>query len=454
MYDSFWSKVKQHSRLNSSLPSSIDGVNGAENISNLFADKYNNLYNSVPYDVSKMADIDDQLENLVQSKCKTGQCPISHVVTVDEVICCVNLLKSNKSDGNEGLLSNHIINGSTLLYDNIAMLCTAMIYHGYASPNLRLSTVIPIVKNKKKSLNDSGNYRGIALSSILSKLLDIIIIQKHNVQLRSSEFQFGFKEKSSTVNCTFVADEIINYYCNNDSYVYATYLDASKAFDRVRFDRLFQLLIERNVCPSIARLLSFLYTNQQCRIRWCGNISHNININNGVKQGGVLSPILFNVYLDVLLLRLEQSGHGCHVGNMYAGCLGYADDVLLLSPTRQTLTNMLQVCEDYSVDFNIEFNASKSKLIVFGKNPIRANVSFQGEVISQVDSEKHVGNIMSNCSDIIAQRVSQACNSLTAQFNLLMRNFGFCSPNILYRLFHTYCMSLYGCQLWDSQRSL
>ena len=85
-------------------------------------------------------------------------------------------------------------------------------------------------------MNDSANYRGIALSSILSKLLEIVIIRMHTVNWTSSDLQFGYKENSSTVQCTFVEDEIINYYSTNESYVYAACLDASKAFDRVQFD--------------------------------------------------------------------------------------------------------------------------------------------------------------------------------------------------------------------------
>ena len=72
--------------------------------------------------------------------------------------------------------------------------------------------------------------------------------------------------------------------------MYATFLDGSKAFDRVRFDKLFELLID-----------------QECRVNWCNEVSHNFRVCNGVKQGGVLSPLLFNIYIDVLLERLAKA---------------------------------------------------------------------------------------------------------------------------------------------------
>ena len=103
-----------------------------------------------------------------------------------------------------------------------------------------------------ESMNDSNNHRGIALRSILLKLLDKVIIQSHKVHLGSSDLQFGYKESSSTAQCTFVVEEIIHYYRLNESSVYATFLDVSKAFDRVRFDKLFELLIEKGVCAVVA----------------------------------------------------------------------------------------------------------------------------------------------------------------------------------------------------------
>ena len=448
-YTEFWNTVKKHTRLKSIVPSSIDDVNGEANIANVFAEKYSELYRSAPYDVAHMMRINTKIDGLISTKCKTGACANDHVINTNDVATGIKLLKHNKSDGNEGLMSNHFIFGSTLLFEKIARLCTAMLCHGYAAPNLRLSTIIPIVKNKKSSINDSDNYRGIALSSILSKLIDIIIIKKQSNHLDTSDLQFGFKEKSSTVQCSFVAKEVINYYCRNEGNVYATFLDASKAFDRVKFDTLFELLLAKHICPTIARLLSFLYTNQQCRVKWCGEVSSSFSVQNGVKQGGVLSPRLFNIYLDELLCRLKRSGMGCYYGNVYVGSLAYADDVVLLSPTLGSLKEMLNICEQYSTDFNILFNASKTKLMVFGRNISKVDVVFQGTVASKVNNEAHVGNIISTDIYNDEMSISKACNEMYAKLNLLCLQFGMCSPDVLYKLFNSYCMSLYGSQLWN-----
>ncbi len=111
-----------------------------------------------------------------------------------------------------------------------------------------LSIIIPIPKDTRKSLNKSDNYRGIALSSPIGKLMDWVFLLRQKEALSSSDYQFGYKTKSSTTKCTFVVNEVITYFTNNYSSVLdSVLLDASKAFDRVHYIKLFQILRQRNL---------------------------------------------------------------------------------------------------------------------------------------------------------------------------------------------------------------
>jgi hypothetical protein len=108
-----------------------------------------------------------------------------------------------------------------------------------------------------------------------------------------------------------------------------------------------------------------MYTNQQLMVQWDNVVSDPFTITNGVKQGAVLSPILFAVYTDGLLRKLKDSGIGCHMGSQYVGALAFADDLTLLSPTLSGLKEMIRVCEDYASSYSIKFNGSKSKLLIY-----------------------------------------------------------------------------------------
>ena len=110
--------------------------------------------------------------------------------------------------------------------------------------------------------------------------------------------QFCFKANHSTSQCTYVCEEIINHYNKKQSDVYVILLDASKAFHRVTQltnNTLFKILMKKGVCPNYTKSILKSYLNQRIRMKWHHCHSETLNISNGVKQGGELSPILFGI---------------------------------------------------------------------------------------------------------------------------------------------------------------
>ena len=84
-------------------------------------------------------------------------------------------------------------------------------------------------------------------------------------------------------------------------------------------------------------------------ISWGNNVSFLFDVSNGVKQGGVLLPILFNIYMDCLIDKLKNSGVGCHIGNKFMGAYAYADDLVLLAPTKQGMKILLNLWEQFVI---------------------------------------------------------------------------------------------------------
>ena len=135
---------------------------------------------------------------------------------------------------------------------------------------------------------------------------------------------------------------------NNGSSVYMCMLDACKAFDRVNLLTLFKTLHSTGMCPIYLRPLMKIYEEQKMRIRWNTTVTDYFTISNGVKQGGVLSPILFSLYLDQLISRLRHSGMGFHMNGLFTGVFIDADDITLQAPSRASLALMLEQCESFS----------------------------------------------------------------------------------------------------------
>ena len=100
------------------------------------------------------------------------------------------------------------------------------------------------------------------------------------------------------------------------------------------------------MCPLTVRLLLNMYTNQKLQVKWNNCMSSKFDVTNGVGQGGVLSPLLFIVYIDELLEKLKRNGIGYFIGYNFVGALGYADDIILLCPSVAGHKKMIKICED------------------------------------------------------------------------------------------------------------
>ena len=329
----FWVEAKRQSSKQLSMPDRVDDAQGGQAVCDMFANKYSELYNSVSYDREAMSQLLREAEESKRTGGDRGVCYSSHKVEVQDVREAVMKLKSYKAYTEDLFMSDHIINGGDALYIHLTFLFNCMLSHIVVPKQMLIAVLIPITKNKRKSIYDSSNYRSIALSSIVGKVFDRMILNLHSNVLSTSDLQFGFKRNHSTTQCTFVLNQVVHYYTARESSCFALLLDASKAFDRVEYVRLFSLLRERGLCSRLCLLLALLYTKQTMRVRWKSCVSGQFQCSNGVKQGGVLSPTLFCIFFDVLLGLLQQSGVGCFVGHRFVGALSYADDIALLAPT-------------------------------------------------------------------------------------------------------------------------
>ena len=193
--------------------------------------------------------------------------------------------------------------------------------------------------------------------------------------------------------------QTIEYYRNNGSNVYVLFLDCTKAFDKIKHNKMFDILVEKKVCPLILRIIKNMYTLNNSKIKWSNAQSEKFFIRNGVKQGGILSLKLFDIYLDSLLTELRNSKIGCHVGNVCFNSFAYADDIALLSPSLHGIKQLIQICEKYSLEYSIHFNPAKCALLYFNSelnhNYEHSNVFMFGEKLQIFDNFKHLRHSLS-----------------------------------------------------------
>ena len=221
--------------------------------------------------------------------------------------------------------------------------------------------------------------------------------------------------------------------------------------DKVKYSKIFKLLIKRNVCPLIIRLLLNMYLINTAAVKWNDELSSDFNVCNGVKQGGVLSPHLFTVYVDPLIHRLRNSGIGCKVGPLISNVFVYADDVIILSPTLSSLYKLIQICESYGAEYELTFNPDKCFLLIYADRTIfnfdHVIVKIWGQNVKIVELEEYLGNSLTTNRYIID--IGPSICDMKARTNRIVNNFNNISCMSKAQLFNSQCLALYGAQLWN-----
>ena len=147
----------------------------------------------------------------------------------------------------------------------------------------------------------------------------------------SSDNYFGFKSSHSTDLCIYTLKEFIDYYKSRRTTVYVTFLAASKAFHQIDHWLLFNKITKKGVPLFIIKLLGYWYSRHKMFVRSGNTCSTSLCVTNGVKQGDIVSPMIFNLYMDDLNMKLNCSGIGRYIGNSFSNHLCYANNLCLIS---------------------------------------------------------------------------------------------------------------------------
>ena len=234
--------------------------------------------------------------------------------------------------------------------------------------------------------------------------------------------------------------------------VYIAFLDAQKAFDTVWHVGLMVKLFKRSTPPEIWHNW---YSCSTASVLWNNSQSSQFALCQGVRQGAILSPLLYSIFVDNLLISLSSSSFGVKIDDIFCGALMYADDLALIAGSESDLQHMLDIASSYAKSWKYSFNATKSSVLVLGeasrsralRRPTR-HWLIQGSPIPEKDEQKHLD---------VLQTVfhSSAGRSTFYALNVVGSRHGCLHPLTSYHLYITLCVPilLYGSELWCLTKS-
>ena len=440
----FWKHWRQiYNKNKCDLPPVVDGVSAEKDIANAFRDCFQK--NSKPNNIEKVHELNRKFATAHhhymsehRASCNCSSFKITVVDVIDALLC----MKGGKSADADSISVEHLHNAPLNLLCRLATLFNLMLIHSFVPRQFREGFMIPLVKDQQGNRSDTGNYRGITISPIISKVLEHILKNHFAEYLDTSPNQFGFKRKNSTAHALHCLRETVNYFVNNDSRVFCSFLDASKAFDRLVHSGLFLKLINRNVPVIFLNFIISWYSELRCRIKWGTQFSDWFLITAGVRQGGILSPDFYSIYVDDLVSKMKESGKGCQFLNHFVTALFYADDMAIIAPSIHGLEILLNICSDYCLEWDICLNVKKSKNLYFGKPvEIHYDIMVLGKAIEWVTEWTYLGVKLKSSKQFDCS-VKERVHSFYRSANAILRIDGKSNDMVMLQLIESHCVPI------------
>jgi hypothetical protein len=309
----------------------------------------------------------------------------------------IKTLKNGKAPGYHGV-TNEMLKyaDSTILCEIICQLIEAMLKFGRVPTNINIGLIKPIIKDVNKNHSDLTNTRPITISDTISNLLESYILEKVLANVKDTQNQFGFKQNCSCGHAIYTFRETIAYHKMKNKKIYACAIDLKKAFDRLNRTKLFKEL-QQEMAPRWWNLMYKYYNQSKAVVEINNKRSKFIKIETGVKQGGPMSPALFNRYVYPMIEELIASGLTCKINEQTTGILMFADDILISTTSIENMNRALDIVTKYCKKYDLHINASKSQMMKLNKDlKTIENVKVNGETLDNAAEIKYLGVIINS----------------------------------------------------------
>ena len=315
--------------------------------------------------------INNNVVNIQPIQFVNNQGILNCIITHEEICISIKNLKKGKSAGPDGLVAEMFICLQHMIVPYLSELFNDIFHRGIYPDLWTKSVIVPI--HKKGSTNLADNYRGISLGSVFSKIFTSSLNRRltsfTNTNKIVTEEQAGFRRDYSTVDNGFVLKSVVHKYLNRNKKVYVAFIDFRKAFDTVNRLVLWNIL-RKMVTGNFLNIIKSIYENVVSSVKYANGNTEYFTCPNGLKQGCILSPMLFLLLVQENTNEIRnRGGYGIQLtpDMVELSILLFADDIVSIADTVFELQKKLDVLYEVATKLGLIVNIDKSKVLVFRK---------------------------------------------------------------------------------------
>jgi hypothetical protein len=350
-------------------------------------------------------------------------------IMIEEVIKTIKQLKRNKCSDIDGNVADFFIDTKEFISPYLCTIFNIIYDSGIYPEAWSKGYIVPIFK--KGNIDNPGNYRGITIINVMSKVFSLLLRNRINNWCETNnvfnDAQYGFRDNRSTADAIFILHSIIQNILSNKLKLWCTFVDYERAFDTVIRDALWVKLVESGVSCKMINMIKAIYKNVKACIKLGSTMQSSdfFDVTLGVKQGEPLSPLLFILFVNDISSCIDfnyLNENDLNLLSMYL--ILFADDIVIFTTGQESLQNQLDNLYVYSEKWGLKINVNKTKVCVFEKrrerNRVFKDIFINGEKVEMVDYFIYLGvkfYYTGNLSHAVKTLSEQA---LKAYHNLLL----------------------------------
>lgn len=341
-------------------------------------------------------------------------------ITREEYEEAMSKMKNGKAPGEDGIAIELIKEGGEELKGKIVELFNKCWMEGVVPDRWGKIVILPIYKGKGDT-GECGNYRGIALLDHIAKVYERILEKRlrEAIEMQLGEEQYGYRRGRSTSDMLFALRIVLEKSWEFNKTAYIAFLDLRKAFDSVPRGRLWRMLGEvYGVEERLRRAIKSLYSICECNVRTGCRNEKWFEVGTGVRQGSVLSPLLFIAYLDVVIKNVKEE-----FPNLDGDIMVYADDLACWSGREEVLGRLMESFARNLRGVGMEMNTEKTVVMVVGRDDEREmEVHIGEERLKNVDQFVYLGGVFTSkggCIQEVEARMEKYGRTVRALYPIM-----------------------------------